>query len=267
MSDPAKTNTQNVLEAFTGEMYEIVRNHRYVKLTNLQISSMSLAEAYDIQSRVLEARAQEGERIVGWKVGCTSSAIMQQFGLSQPISGRLMYPFIHPDNSCLKLNNYVDCAIEPEIVFRLGADLAGEVDLNNAADAIATVAPGIEMHNFRFWYGTPTSQELIASNGIHAGLVVGQERPFNRDIDLAMEGVGVWVDGCLAASGIGAEIMGRGPLNSLCWLARHVEERGEKLRAGELVIPGSAVRLVRVQTSNQIDARFTRLGKCSVAVI
>ena len=33
--------------------------------------------------------------------------------------------------------------------------------------AIDFVAPGIEIHNYRFWFGDPTIQELIASNGIH----------------------------------------------------------------------------------------------------
>jgi hypothetical protein len=29
--------------------------------------------------------ALQGERTVGWKIGCTSNAIQQQFGLTQPI--------------------------------------------------------------------------------------------------------------------------------------------------------------------------------------
>jgi 2-keto-4-pentenoate hydratase len=74
-----------------------------------------------------------------------------------------------------------------------------------------------------------------------------------------LEGVGIFRNGELAASGIGAEIMG-GPLNSLRWLANHLQSQGEHLRAGQLVIPGSPVQLISVEPGDQITARFTRLG-------
>jgi 2-keto-4-pentenoate hydratase len=86
--------------------------------------------------------------------------------------------------------------------------------------------------------------------------------PFTPDTDLALEGVGLFVNGTLKASGIGAEIMG-GPLRSICWLARHAAERGEVPRAGEIIIPGSAVKLVSVSPGETIEACFTRIGSCT----
>ena len=35
-------------------------------------------------------------------------------------------------------------------------------------EAIEYVSPGIELHNFKFWFAPPTSQELICSGGISA---------------------------------------------------------------------------------------------------
>jgi 2-keto-4-pentenoate hydratase len=142
-------------------------------------------------------------------------------------------------------------------------DVAAEVeDETELLDAIEWVAPGIEIHNYKFWLGKPTLQELIASNGIHAALVVGNERVSPAEIDLDLEGVGLFRNGRLEASGIGAEIMG-GPLNSLAWLANHLIRRGEHIRAGQLVIPGSAVELVPVEPGDRITAGFTRLGAVS----
>jgi 2-keto-4-pentenoate hydratase len=63
----------------------------------------------------------------------------------------------------------------------------------------------------------------------------------------------------LEASGIGAEILG-GPLKSLQWLANHLVRHGEHIRAGQLVIPGSAVELVSVEPGDRITAGFTRVG-------
>jgi 2-keto-4-pentenoate hydratase len=255
-----------LIEALASEMFEVFQTHHLKREAKIVPSSLSLAEAYEAQTRMLALRELNGERIVGWKVGCTSRAIRQQFGLSQPISGRLLESHIYPNGSSLAFADYIKCAIEPEMVIRLGEDLGGNVDERTAAAAIASVAPGIEIHNYRFWFGSPTSQELIASNGIHAGLVIGPEQQFRKEVDLAIERVEIWVNGQLQASGTGAEIMDGGPLTSLCWLAHHAHERGEMLRAGDLVIPGSAVRLIKLKTGDRIEARFAKLGKCNATV-
>ena len=72
--------------------------------------------------------------------------------------------------------------------------------------------------------------------------------------------VGLFVNDELAGSGIGAEIMG-GPLKSLRWLVNHLVRGGDGLRAGQLVIPGSAVELRGVEQNDRVTARFTTVGR------
>jgi len=227
------------------------------------LGTLSVNDAYEVQRQVIAAREARGEQVVGHKVGCTSKAIRQQFGLSEPICGRLLAPHIHYGRTVLDWNDYVDLAVEPEFVFGIGRDLRSEIrDQEELLEAIEWVAPGIEIHNYRFWFGEPTSQELIASNGIFAGLVVGQQRTSPAGLDFDLEGVGIFRNGELAASGIGAEIMG-GPLKSLRWLANHLIRRGDYLKAGQLVIPGSPVQLISVEPGDRIAASFTRLGSAT----
>jgi 2-keto-4-pentenoate hydratase len=247
------------------EMGHIFRKHERRDLA-ADIPSLLLSQAYEVQDAFLAGRVNQGARIVGWKVGCTSAAIRRQFGLSQPISGRLLEPDIFHDGARLPASAYVDCAVEPELVLRLGADLDGEVDEQEIIGAIAGVCAGIELHNYRFWYGKPTSQELIASNGIHAGLVLGPERSFPPNWDLDSERVSILVNDETKASGACAEILG-GPLRSVQWLAKHAAVRGQRLRAGELIIPGSAVELVRVSAGDRIEARFATVGSCHAQLI
>ena len=246
----------NVAEAFL----QIHLSRTLDPSLHFDMASLSLDDAYEIQRRFIAARIAEGESVVGYKVGCTSKAIREQFGLTEPICGRLMIPHVHHGDTLLNWDDYVQCAVEPEFVLRIGRDVVAEVeDEAELLDVIEWVAPGIEVHNYKFWFGKPTSQELIASNGIHAGLVVGDRRISPTDIDLDLEGVGIFRNGQLQASGIGVEIMG-GPLKSLRWLANHLVRRGEHLEAGQLVIPGSAVELIPVKPSDRITAGFTRVG-------
>jgi len=254
------------ISEFAQEMLGIFRKHKLVRITGRAIGELTLDQAYRVQDEVIRARVLAGEQVIGWKIGCTSRAIQQQFGLLQPISGRLLIPHVYHHGETVPVSRYVDCAVEPEMVFRLGKSIDSATATEKAIrSAIESVSPGIELHNYRFWHGTPTSQELISSNGIHGGIVCGPPVAFRPEMDLDLEGVGIFVDGKLEASGIGAEIMG-GPLKSMMWLANHVRDRGLTLRAGDLVIPGSAVKLVRVQAGQSIEARFTRLGTCQISL-
>jgi len=138
-------------------------------------------------------------------------------------------------------------------------DLDGLSSRTRIAEAIAYVSPGIEVHNCKFWYGNPTTQELIASNAIHACLVVGTQKTSPKTLDFELEGIGLFLNAELVASAISAETMGS-PLNSLAWLAKELIARGEFLKAGDIVIPGSAVELVPVEKGSVVRSRFTRCG-------
>lgn len=229
---------------------------------NLQaVASMSVEEAYRVQQTVIDGRVAKGERCVGYKVGCTSTAIRQQFGLTEPICGRVMEPHVFHGNTHLKWDVYCQPAIEPEFVITMASDMPNEVSSDEPLeDSIEFVSPGIEVHNYRFWSGEPTIQELIASNGIHAALVIGDQKVSPGKVDWEMEGVGVFKDGRLVTSGIGAEIMG-GPMVSLRWLVNHLVRRGDMLKAGDVVIPGSPVGLVSVERGESVTARFAHVGQ------
>ena len=253
--------TETELQLLADEFLGIFRRGELERVSSTPIGSLSLEEAYRVQDLVIERRLADHERVAGYKVGCTSEAVRHQFGLTEPISGRLMYPHIYHSEATLNYRDFTGCAVEPEFVLWIGKEVTGERLLDDSflRSAIDGVSVGIEVHNFHFWHGKPTSQELIASNGLHACLVIGRGRHPLKDIDLGMEGVGIWIREQLQASGIGYEIMDH-PLSSLRWLAGQLHDRGQNLLPGQWVIPGSPVRLVNVPPSASVQAAVTSLG-------
>ena len=248
------------LDTLAEVFLQIFRTGRLPEGASVDLTHLSLDEAYEVQRRVIERRVDSGERRIGHKVGCTSNAIRRQFGLVEPINAWLMEPHVFHGDVRLNLTDCPHCAIEPEFVLSMKHDVtAVVVDERELVSAIEWAAPGIEIHQYRFYGEQPTSQELIASNGIHVGIVVGSERINPAEVNFDLEGVGAFRNDELVASGIGAEIMG-GPLRSLKWLANRLLARNEPLRAGQLVIPGSAVELVPVNSGDNITAAFTTLG-------
>ena len=253
-----------VFEELADIFFTISKTRSPISSAGIDISALTLDEAYTIQQKVIDRRVARGERVVGYKVGCTSKAVRRQFGLVEPVVGRLMAPFVYAAATVLSWNHFVRCAVEPEFVFGIRHDVTVEIGgEEELLDAIEWVAPGIEVHNYKFWFGEPSSQELIAANGIHAALVVGRQRVSPRLFDSMRESIKLFRNDVLAASGIGADIMG-GPLKSLRWLVRHLARRGQYLQAGQMVIPGSAVGLVSVQPNDRITAEFGHLGKIAV---
>jgi len=64
-------NLDNLAVNFRDAFY----NKRFLGDTSVDLSELSLRDAYLVQDRVTEKRVQKGETVVGYKVGCTSPAI------------------------------------------------------------------------------------------------------------------------------------------------------------------------------------------------
>ena len=224
------------------------------------VSDLSITEAYAVQDLVAEMRIQRGEEVVGFKVGCTSEAIRSQFGLNEPISARLFRPHIYEEGAEVNWSNYVNCAIEPEMVLTIGVDLC-ETGLpdDQLIDAIECVNVGIELHNFRFWFTPPTSQELICSGGIHVGLIVGETSIDPKQLSFKHEFFSVRKNGELITQAQASEIMS-GPIHSLRWLIDSLVNRGSYLKKGSLVIPGSPVELIRIDQDTELSVEIEGIG-------
>lgn len=258
------------VDAFAREMLGVFREHRLVRESDLPISSLSIPDAYAVQDKVVAMRVADGERHVGYKVGCTSRAIRTQFGLDQPIVGHLMAPRLYETGAHLAISDFVDCAVEPEFVFRVERPIAGRrLTDDELRAALAPPVAGIEVHNYRFFHGEPTSQELIASNGIHAAQVVGTggDEGLPSSDDFTNARVDLLVDGITRETGRGSDILDAGPLASIRWLLEHLAERGLGLEPGEIVIPGSPVGLVSVPAEARVIATIESLGSCEAVFV
>ena len=57
------------------------------------------------------------------------------------------------------------------------------------------------------------------------------------------------------------QIMG-GPLHALRWLVRFLSQKGEVLKSGSWVIPGSAVELVPIKMDTILRVEIDAVGSC-----
>lgn len=227
------------------------------------VKELSINQAYQVQDLVTAKRKEVGEQVVGFKVGCTSKAIREQFGLSEPIKGNLFHPNIFDTKEEFDCGHYLNCAIEPEMVLKISEDLQGkDLEDEQLIQAIEYVSPGIEIHEFNFWIKPPTIQELICSGGIHTGLIIGRQKISPHNLNFLEEEFRVYKDNSLVTAGLASEIMG-GPLHSLRWLVNSLTEKDASLMAGSYVIPGSPVELVEIDQHVDLRVEIDKLGSVS----
>ena len=193
---------------------------------------LTVPEAYELQFKVVGLRQLRGESVAGYKVGCVSPAVQGQLGLNQPLFGHIFDTEVYRSDVSLDHNRFHQLAIEGEFAFRMAEDGpdAGWLAAN-AQHAIEAAFVVIELHNFccRAPAGK-RAQELIANNGIHAGVVLPKEEGRFRSTDeLLDEKISVLRNGLVVGAATGRAL----PAGKPDLPRRTVEEDRE------IALPGS----------------------------
>jgi 2-keto-4-pentenoate hydratase len=223
---------------------------------------LSLERAYEIQRALEQALVARGERVIGWKVGFTSQALQQSYGVTEPVFGFLLASGAFSSGDAVPFSRFVGLAVEVETAFRVKADLAGPgVTATSALAAVGEVMPSFELIDFRI-SGKPRGADVVADGVYTNAIVLGEPVPVAAGLDLAQESVVFEHNGQVVATNTTGEVMGS-PLNSLAWLANALGRTGRSLRAGDVVLTGSISKVLRPKAGESIGASFTRLGTVS----
>jgi 2-oxo-3-hexenedioate decarboxylase len=227
------------------------------------VEPLTIDESYKVQALSLARRYERGERSVGVKMGFTSRAKMVQMGLDEMIWGRLTDAMLVDDGGIVKLPQLVHLRVEPEIAFLLKAPLSGRVDTLTAGAAIEAIAPALEIidsryHNFKF-----SLTDVVADNSSSSGFVVGPW--FDPRSDFSNLGMVMEIDGVATQVGSSAAILGH-PLRSLVAAARLLDQRGERLDAGDIVLAGAATAAEAMTGKRSILLTVEKLGRVGFTI-
>ena len=135
---------------------------------------LDVSQGYELQNAVAKLRFQRGERMIGYKVGCTSSAIQEQLKITHRVRGFLFDTEQHESGVVLSHQSFANLAIEGELAIELSREPREEDFTGHSLPAcISRVFPVIELHNHVMRGQQASAGELIANNAIHAGFVSG----------------------------------------------------------------------------------------------
>jgi 2-keto-4-pentenoate hydratase len=228
-------------------------------------SDLSVDEAYAIQLAQVGAWTAAGARVKGHKVGLTSAAMQRQLAVDQPDFGHLLDSMFLPEHGIASADRFLQPRIEPEIAFVLGRPLAGPgATVAEAIAAVEFVLPALEIIDSRIADWKITLADTIADNASSGGVVLGTRPARLADLDLALTGCLLHVNGDLAGTGAGGAVLGS-PVNALVWLANVLGARGITLGAGQVVMPGSVTAAVPVSPGDSVTATFAGMGSVSIS--
>lgn len=219
--------------------------------------------AYAIQTINTRFWESQGRRIVGRKAGLTAKAVQTQLGVDQPDFGVLFEDMRVADGGSLDPARTLQPKAEAEIAFVLGADLPNaDTTVDHVAAAVASVHAAIEIVDSRIADWKITFADTVADNGSSAFFLLADQGLPLAGLDLEGAAMEMDVGGKIASTGVGAAALGN-PLNAAAWLAQTLAERGEPLKAGDILLAGALGPMVALTPGDHVEARIAGIGSCS----
>lgn len=250
----------------TNEIANILHNAAYSAKPVSQMAEdvgMALEQAYDIQKLLLEKRIEAGEKLTGYKLGFTSKAKMKQMGVNDLIWGFLTDTMeINPDSET-PFSKYIHPRAEPEIAFKVKADITSQIEYNEISNYIESFAVAVEIIDSRYKNFKFSLEDVVADNCSSTGYCIGEWHPLVPDLnDLELNLI---FDDEVIQQGKTEAILDN-PYASIVELSRLATESGLILKAGQVILAGAATAAEWIKPDLAVKASLEGFGEVSFKV-
>lgn len=252
-----------------GEVIAAIDSARQIPPFTARDPDFDVAQAYAVTAELRKRRIQRGEKQTGRKIGFTNRNIWNEYNVRTPIWGD-MYDTTVRDLAAsghISVAQFADPRIEPEIAFKLSADIGPGIDEQGLCNAIEWVAHGFEIVQSIFPDWRFQGADTIAANGFHAALLLGPHQPIaglhaaNLLDTFANFDVTLFCNGKVVDRGKGSNVLGS-PLSALHHLVDVLahDAVNPPLRAGEIITTGTLTRAFPVAAGQVWTTRIDGLA-------
>jgi len=231
----------------------------------------TLDEAYDIQQRVYTriGEAGGGPHIAGHKIAATSAAIQDLLGIDEPAYGSIPAGKVFETPQTLSRGSFLRLGLEFEIAFVLKHDLPfrdGGYDEEAIREHVSHCMPAFEIIEDRGAdYSNLDAPSMIADRCWCDGVILGTPTYELEDLDMATLPVKLYKNGELYDTALAGAALGN-PLSGLCWIANHLQKRGETIKVGQFCITGSSLKTEFASACEAYRLTIGGLGEVFVEV-
>jgi 2-keto-4-pentenoate hydratase len=229
--------------------------------------TLGMADGYAVQAELTRMILDDGDRIIGYKVGLTSKPMQRMIGVDSPDYGPVLGSTIYANGDAVSMSRFIQPKIEAEVIAVLGARLMGPgVTVTDAARAVAGVSASMEIVDSRFADWRIKLADTVADLASNGAAAVSSRLVPLADVDTRLVGMTLTRNGELVDTGAGAAALGD-PIVVVAWLANVLGEVGIALEPGHLVMTGALHAAVPMRAGDVFRADFDRLGPVTVRVV
>ncbi|MCG7914074.1 MAG: 2-oxopent-4-enoate hydratase [Candidatus Thiodiazotropha weberae] len=247
------------------KLYQALSQRQMIDPLTEREPQITIEDAYHVSLRMVNRRVENGESIIGKKIGVTSQAVQNMLNVHQPDFGYLTDRMVFGNGDEMPISEQlIQPRAEGEIAFMLKRDLIGPgVSNADVLRATEAVIPCFEIVDSRIRDWKIKIQDTVADNASCGLFVLGDKAVDPRKVDLATAGMVVEKNGELLSTGAGAAALGS-PVNCVAWLANTLGSFGIPLKAGEVILSGSLVPLEPVVAGDFMRVEIGGIGSASV---
>src|SRR5438552_14564447 len=176
-----------LIQTYGDELYQSLLARAPVAPLTERDPEIKIADAYQIQLRMIQRRIDAGETVIGKKIGVTSKVVMDMLKVNQPDFGQLLSGMVLNEGEPVSMGRLIAPKAESEVAFVLKRDLSGP-GVTPAAVLRATdfVMPCFEIVDSRIKDWKIKIQDTIADNASCGVFSLGGVRRDPRQVDLAL---------------------------------------------------------------------------------
>ncbi|MDT0317004.1 2-keto-4-pentenoate hydratase [Streptomyces millisiae] len=252
------------IRAAADALWEAERSNTPCPPVRALLPAGDIEAAYAAQRLNVARGTAAGRRLVGRKIGLTSPAVQAQLGVDQPDFGALFADMAIPGGGVVPAGRLIQPKVEAEIALVLGAEPPHrDCTVADVIRATEFALPALEIVDSRNADWDITIVDTVADNASSGLFVLGSTPvPLTR-LDPRGARMTMTRRGVTVSRGTGADCLGS-PLNATAWLASTLAERGDPLRAGDLVLTGALGPMVPAAPGDGFEARISQLGSVTV---
>ena len=246
------------------ELYTALVDKKTLIPITTEFPNFSIDDAYEVSKQFLAKRINNGEKVIGKKIGVTSKVVQEMLGVHQPDFGFLTDAMQVQNGSQVDLASLIQPRAEAEIAFILSESLNGPgITRDDVISATSAIVPCFEIVDSRINNWEIKIQDTIADNASCGIFCLSEAYVDPKKFDLALLEASVFKNGNQISSGLGSAVQGN-PAEAVAWLANTLGNYGISLDEGDIILSGSLVPLEPIISGDQFSMEIAGIGRCNL---
>ena len=250
------------------ELFDSLKQQKIIQPLTDRYPEIDINDAYQISRQFLSLREAVGEKVIGKKIGVTSSVVQEMLGVNQPDFGFLTDAMRVQNRSTFSIeDSLIQPRAEAEIAFILKEDLFGPgVSKEDVIAATDKILPCFEIVDSRIENWNIKIQDTVADNASCGIFILGEGHCSPEKFSMEELSVEVTKNGKFLSAGQGSAVQGH-PAQAVAWLANTLGEYDIPLLKGEIILSGSLVPLEPAKAGDKFAMELKGVGTCEINFI